>query len=217
MAVPLVIYADFESFLFKVEGPQNIHSSLHIYERHVPSGFSYLIVSSDPNRAYEPVAYHGPNVIDEFLKRLKTESDKTASILNNIVPMKLSPEEEKLFSISEKCYLCGELLGVDRVRDHDHLTGKFRRAAHNECNLKLQFRSNKRGTPSFYIPVIFYNLRGYDGYFILKGFKKDIFEKGNINCIPNNMERYLSSTIGNLRFIDSIIIIYKRFFGQIVI
>ena len=196
MAVPFVIHADFESFLCKVEGPENLHSSLHIYERHIPSGFAYHIVS--------PVVYRGPNIIDEFLKRLKTESDKIASILSTVVPMKLSPEEELSFSTIEKCYLCGELLGVDRVRDHDHLTGKFRGAVHNECNLKLQFRSSKRGMPSFYIPVIFHNLRGYDGHFILKGFKRDVFEKGNINCIPNNMERYLSFTIDNLRFIDSL-------------
>ena len=58
--------------------------------------------------------------------------------------------------------------------------------------------------PSFYIPVIFHNLRGYDGHFILKGFKRVVFEKGNINCIPNKMERYLSFTTDNLRFIDSL-------------
>ena len=204
MSVPFVIYADFESFLCKVEGPENMNSSLHVYERHIPFGFAYLIVSSDPHRTYEPVVYRGPDTIEEFLKRLKTESDEITSILSKVIPMSLSPEEEKTFSKTEKCYLCGELLGVDRVRDHDHLTGKFRGAVHNECNLKLQFRSSKRGMPSFYIPVIFHNLRGYDGHFILKGFKRDIFEKGNINCIPNNMERYLSFTIDNLRFIDSL-------------
>ena len=204
MSVPFVIYADFESFLCKIEGPENANSSLHAYERHIPSGFAYLIVSSDLNRVYEPVVYRGPDVIEEFLKRLKTESDEITSILSKVIPMALSPEEEKTFSKTEKCYLCGEFLGADRVRDHDHLTGKFRGAAHNECNLKLQYRGNKHGTQSFYIPIVFHNLKGYDGHFILKGFKKNIFGKGNINCIPNNTERYLSFSIDNLRFIDSL-------------
>ena len=204
MPVPFVIYADFESFLCKVEGPENANSSLHAYERHIPSGFAYLIVSSDPNRVYEPVVYRGPDVIEKFLKRLKTESDEITSILGKVIPVALSPEEEKTFSKTEKCYLCDELLGADRVRDHDHLTGKFRGAAHNECNLKLQYRGNKHGTQSFYIPIVFHNLKGYNGHFILKGFKKNIFGKGNINCIPNNMERYLSFSIDNLRFIDSL-------------
>ncbi len=94
-------------------------------------------------------------------------------------------------------------MGPDRVRDHDHLTGLYRGAAHNDCNFALQFRSNKRNN-KFFIPVIFHNLRGYDGHLILKCFKKHIFQKGNITCIPNNMERYLSFTIDNLRFIDSL-------------
>ena len=125
MAVPFVTYADFESFLCKVEGSENLHSSLHIYERHIPSGFAYHIVLSDFNRTYEQVVYRGPNIIDEFLKRLKTKFGKIASILSTVIPMKLSPEEELSFSTIEKCFLCGELLGVDRVRYHDHLMGKF--------------------------------------------------------------------------------------------
>ncbi len=38
---------------------------------------------------------------------------------------------------------------------------------------------------------------------ILKAFKASLVNKGKISCIPNNMERYLSFTIDNLRFIDS--------------
>ena len=64
MTVPFIIYADFESFLRKVEGPENLHSSLHIYEGHIPSGFAYHIVSSDSNRTYETVVYRGPTIID---------------------------------------------------------------------------------------------------------------------------------------------------------
>ena len=94
MSVPFVIYADFESFLCKVEGPENMNSSLHVYERHIPFGFAYLIVSSDPHRTYEPVVYRGPDTIEEFLKRLKTEPDEITSILSKVIPMSLSPEED---------------------------------------------------------------------------------------------------------------------------
>jgi hypothetical protein len=38
---------------------------------------------------------------------------------------------------------------------------------------------------------------------IIKAYKDDIFKNKKIFCIPNNMERYLSFTIGNIRFIDS--------------
>ena len=41
----------------------------------------------------------------------------------------------------ETCLFCADPLHVpnfkDSVRDHDHMTGKYRGAAHNECNLSL--------------------------------------------------------------------------------
>ena len=54
------------------------------------------------------------------------------------------------------CMNCGEPLlrekFRDAVRDHCHITGKFRGAAHNVCNLKL--RINPKTT---IIPVVFHN------------------------------------------------------------
>ena len=97
-----------------------------------------------------------------------------------------------------------------RVRDHCHITGKFRGSAHQECNLKLRIKPE-----DIKIPVIFHNLRGYDSHFIMqqigeiakkhaytnkKGEKLDL----NINAIPNNMEKYMAFMLGNhLAFIDS--------------
>ena len=34
------------------------------------------------------------------------------------------------------CHICNEELSEDRVHDHCHLSGKFRGAAHEVCNLK---------------------------------------------------------------------------------
>ena len=42
------------------------------------------------------------------------------------------------------------------VKDHCHFTGRFRGAAHNSCNMKLQIKPN-----TVPIPVVFHNLRGY--------------------------------------------------------
>lgn len=56
------------------------------------------------------------------------------------------------------------------------------------------------------IPIIFHNLRGYDSYFIMQNIgqiaKKHAYKTTNV--IPNNMEKYMSFTLGKqLRFMDS--------------
>ena len=58
------------------------------------------------------------------------------------IPLEMTPEEEESFQQPSICWLCEQALrenplGEDTVRDHDHLTGKYRGAAHNRCNLKL--------------------------------------------------------------------------------
>ena len=69
-------------------------------------------------------------------------------------------------------------MNSDRVRDHCHLSGKFRGAAHNDCNINYK-------VPKF-IPIIFHNLSNYDCHLFIKKLG------GEINCIPNNEEKYIS-------------------------
>ena len=97
-----------------------------------------------------------------------------------------------------------------RVRDHCHITGKYRGSAHQDCNLKLRINPEE-----IKIPVIFHNLRGYDSHFIMQEIgaivkkhayknKKGEDKQMNINAIPNNMEKYMAFMLGNhLTFIDS--------------
>ncbi len=93
------------------------------------------------------------------------------------------------------CAICKKSLLWDSVRDHCHITGKFRGAAHNTCNLKLRLK--KGITP---IPVVFHNLRGYDSHLLMQAISK---VEGQMSCIPNNTEKYISFSLGQLRFIDS--------------
>jgi len=63
-------------------------------------------------------------------------------------------------------------------------------------------KQNIDGKESFVIPVVFHNLRGYDSHHIMQAIGK--FKNLKIQVIPNTLEKYISFTLGNLRFIDSL-------------
>ena len=78
-----------------------------------------------------------------------------------------------------------EEITENKVRDHCHITGKFRGAAHKKCNLLLQIPKK--------LPVIFHNLEGYDGHLITR----DLNNFTNIitQVIPKSTEKYMSIII----------------------
>ena len=91
--------------------------------------------------------------------------------------------DKMLYDYSTLCHISKEELGEDRVRDHWYLSGKFRGAAHEVCNLKYK-------VPMFF-PVVFHNLSGYDCHLFIKTLGNS---EENIYCIQNNDEDYTSFT-----------------------
>ena len=51
----------------------------------------------------------------------------------------MSEKEEEQFHLSNTRRICKKLIDDDneKVRDHCHVTGKFRGAAHRSCNINL--------------------------------------------------------------------------------
>ena len=88
------------------------------------------------------------------------------------------------------------------MRDHDHVSGKYRGAAHSECNLQFRLRKDQQSQKdSFCIPVFFHNLRGYDSHILMQSIGK--YKDMNLKVIPNTMEKYISFSLGQLKFIDT--------------
>ena len=54
--------------------------------------------------------------------------------------LKMTNEDEQHFKQSDKCHICNKKSSTKdvRVRDHCHITGKYRRSAHQEGHLKLK-------------------------------------------------------------------------------
>ena len=100
-----------------------------------------------------------------------------------------------MFQLTNSCWIYKKLFdaGDEKVRDHCHITGKFRGAAHFSCN--THFKLSKKA------PVIFHNLRGYDSHLIIKEINNfDV----KVNVIPNGLEKYMAFTRNrNLVFINS--------------
>ena len=187
---PFAIYADFESFIKPMLScdPNPNRSYTKKYQKHKPSGFSYYIkslyedVKKSEKRTYIKTKEEEPDA-DVFVKWLEEDVKEIA----NIEPKKIifTREDEKQFKTSSDCWICGEELGNDRVRDHCHYTGRYRGAAHNSCNLKY---SKPKG-----VPVFFHNLAGYDSHLFIKNLGSSN-PKENIECIPNNEEKYITFT-----------------------
>ena len=186
---PFVIYADFESLIKPLDvcDPDPEKSYTKKYQKHEPVSFVYYIKSFNENvytsklRSYIKTREQDADAMDTFINWLESDVREIANLENK--DMIFTPENEKEFINALTCWICGEYMGNDRVRDHCHFTGKFRGAACNSCNLKLRRQNN--------ISVFFHNLAGYDSHLFIKKLGTPE-EKENIDCIPNNEEKYIS-------------------------
>ena len=80
--------------------------------------------------------------------------------------------------------------GDNKVRDHYHITGKYRGASHWSCNINLIISKK--------VAVIFHNLKGYDSHLIFK-------ELSKYDCKISGLEKYISFSVNDLVFIDSML------------
>ena len=105
----------------------------------------------------------------------------------------MTNEDEEIYNNSQICWICKEELSKDKVRDHCHVTGKFRGAAPNKYNLKSRIPRE--------LPIIFYNLQGYDGHIIFKELNNFHVD---ISVIPTGIDKYMSIIVNrHITFIDS--------------
>ena len=107
----------------------------------------------------------------------------------------MSEKEEHLFRQSTSCWICKKLIDnyKEKVRNHCHITGKFRGAVHWNCNINFQLTKK--------VPAIFRNLRGYGSHLIFN--ELDKFDV-KFSVIPNGLKKYMTLFLyKNLVFIDS--------------
>ena len=109
----------------------------------------------------------------------------------------MTKEDKEDFEDYNICRFCENEIKTDKVRDHCHLTRKYRRAAHNICNIFVTLKQ------SIFLPFVFHNFSKYDCHML---FKK-LVDKKNVKVkfvvIPKTNEEHISVTYGCNRFLDS--------------
>ena len=186
MEFQFVAYADFESRLepVKTSFPNPAKSFTEKIQKHKPVSFGLHLVSDywkpktfiyRAKSDEEDVGKKFVEVLGKFVKCLHQKTEKK--------PMVFEDSDRGKFISATHCFICEEKFerAKDKVRDHCHFTGKFRGAAHKECNLLYR-------VPTF-LPVFLHNLKNYDAHFIVKALGS---VPGNIKCLANNEEKYIS-------------------------
>ena len=229
--VPFVIYADFETInkkryqcdycselfdneIFKCNcKKKNEINKTKKYQELVPCGFSFYVHSIMPEIKFPVELYRGPDAAKVFCEKIQEYvKDIYYLIKKKNKKIEMTEDQIKKFNSAIQCYICKKEFSCNnyKVRDHCHLTGKYRGPAHNNCNLNLKEKVN-------FIPIFFHNLAGFDCHLFIRELSES---DGNIECLAKNKEDYISFTkkvkvdeyvkndkknpvYFNLRFLDS--------------
>ena len=101
----------------------------------------------------------------------------------------LTNKELKSYEKQKVCHILKKKFFYDKnkkkVRDHCHYTGKFRAAAHSECNLRYKVPKE--------ISVVFHNGSTYDYHFIIKQLAEE--SEGEFECLGKNAEKYITFSV----------------------
>ena len=151
------------------------------YQDHIPCSFAYKFVYIDHYYSKKIVLYRGKDAVNRFFKRIFSEYNYCRNVVKihfckNLI---MSAEENERFEQTNICWIGNKLfdLSDDKVRDHCHIKGKCRGAAHWSCNINLKITKK--------IPVIFHNLKRYDCHLIFKELSKFNVK---ISVVPNGLE-----------------------------
>ncbi len=142
----------------------------------------------------QTASYEGEDMGKAFNDSLTESLKPIYEILKNPTPIIMTEDDETQHEKTKNCYACEVKFGTIRAnersgkkekvikcRDHCHITGKYRGAACDKCNLRMR-------VPKF-VPVFFHNLEGYDSHLFVKSLG---MTEGDIKCIPKTDEKYIS-------------------------
>ena len=191
VAVPSEIYADLECFLNRTNSYEGEYTIK--YQEQYLNSIGAKLVCIDDRFTLPVIIFKGDDCVNKFIKWIFRQQKQINGVIKEHFNKELIViiQDEEIYNNSQMYWICNEELNTDKVRDHCHTTGKFRGAAHTQCNLKLKIPKK--------LPIFFHNLEGYDEHIIFKELNKfDV----TIEKIPKAIEKYMSIIVNkNISFI----------------
>ena len=133
----------------EMENEKNKRSYTEAYQTHDDCGYGYKVVCCyDDKYSKQTRIYRGENAVYKFMKKILEEVEYCKTVIKKHFNKALVMTEidEQHFKTMDGCHICGKQY-TDKdvcVRDHCHITGKFRGSAHQECNLKLRIKPDNQ-------------------------------------------------------------------------
>ena len=192
------IIADFEADN-EIENASVGNKTTNIYKQNpVLNGF-YII--SELNDVLESGYYEsllGYDSVDWFVKEVITLENKMVfDFKNTKKDIIMTQEGEEDYRNNNICRFCEKNIESDKVRDHCHLTGKYRVPAHNTCNINVKQKDSN------FIPFAFHNFSNYDCHMFFKRLVDLKKVKVKFKIIPKTNEEDIVVKYGCIRLIDS--------------
>ena len=201
VSVPIRVYADFERINHSQSTAKLASHDPRVLFKQVPIAVEYYLVSPFGNYYY---SYFGVNCVTWFVNEMLTSEKIASNYFKTNLELEITPQEKGSFQFAEERWLCEQPFteGTEgawrKVRDHDHLTGKYRGAVHNRCNINCKQKS------SSFVPIFFHNFSGYGCHLIFEELLTQAYKTGyEPKIIPKSMENYVSIQVGCLGFLDS--------------
>ena len=192
------IYADLEANDEK-DNSSIGNKTTNVYKQNpILNGYRIVSKLEDVLRSGYHKSPLGYNNVDWFVNEvIKLENEMAFYFKNTNKDIIMTKEDEEEYRNNNICRFCEKNIETDKIRDHYHLTGNYRGAAHSSCNI------NVTQDQSSFIPFIFHNFSNYDCHMFFKKLVDKKNDKVKFDIIPKTNEEYISVTYGCIRFIDS--------------
>ena len=141
-------YSDTECFLKRTNSYEGEHTIK--YQEHNPNSIGAKLVCIDDRFTLPSIIFKGKDCINKFITWVLDKQKWTKQITKQYFNKRLimTNEDGEIYHYSHICWICKQELNTDKVRDHCHVTGKFRGASHSKCNIDLRLPKNYQ---SFFI------------------------------------------------------------------